>query len=128
MALVEIDVVGALADDQRAAVLSRAHQAVVDTLRVPKDDPTVLVRDLPATHAIVPGVRERFALVRVTMFAGRRRATVVDLINHLKQNIGSVLGVPDDVTVVVVEVPRERWSAEGGQTAADVDLGFEVEV
>jgi hypothetical protein len=38
-------------------------------------------------------------------------------------------GIPaSDVTLVMVEAPRENWGVQGGQPASEVELGFAVEV
>jgi phenylpyruvate tautomerase PptA (4-oxalocrotonate tautomerase family) len=40
-----------------------------------------------------------------------------------------MLGVdPRDVLIVLNEIPLENWGIRGGQSAADVDLGFALDV
>lgn len=128
MALLEINVVGSLTDDQRTRLLADSHRTLVEVLKVPSHDPTVLISHVPPTHAITPGGRSSFVLARVTMFTGRSQKTIAHLIQRLGQAIGEEPWSSADVTVVVLQSPRHCWSAEGGPTAADVDLGFDVEI
>lgn len=39
------------------------------------------------------------------------------------------MGIPrDHVTITVRDLPRENWGIRGGQSALDIDLGFDVGV
>ncbi|HEX9889878.1 MAG TPA: tautomerase family protein [Nitriliruptorales bacterium] len=129
MAVLELRVLGGLEDQERAQLLTDVHRSLVEVLRVPDDDPTVLITDIDPDSAIAPGGRSSYALATVTMFSGRSRETIARLIERLQGAVGGATRLaPDDVTVVVLQSPRSCWSAPGGPTAADVDLGFEVEI
>jgi hypothetical protein len=101
-----------------AAVLDAVHGAVRDALKLPDWDRTVRLLEHPPSHfAVPPGKGERYALIEITLFAGRSLAAKRALYQGLAAALGA-LGVPaGDLKTVLIEVP-----------ASEVDLGFEVEV
>lgn len=111
------------------SVISAAHSAVAEVLRLPDWDRTIrLVEHAPSHFPIPPGRGERFTLVEVTLFKGRsietRRALYKSMVARLEG-----VGVPaSDVTITLIEVPAENWGIRGGQMASEVDLGFKVDI
>lgn len=128
MALLELSAVGTRSDDELARMVTEAHRVMVEVLRVPADDPTVLISRVPERYAIMSGNLPEQVIGRVTMFSGRSPETIAHLVQNLKTAITRVGPPPESVFVVVVEAPRSCWSATAGRTAAEVDLGFEVEI
>lgn len=87
------------------AVLGEDNAAQVD----------VIADDLASRLA---AVSELFALVEITMFAGRSGQTKRRLYRELVSELASI-GVPEvDVTIVILESVPENWGVRGGQPRA----------
>ena len=105
------------------------QSALVEAIRIPEGDRCVRLASFAAEDVLLkPGQTENFTLVEVSLFSGRsleaKRALYQTLVRRL-----SALGIAaGDVKIVVHEVPAENWGIRGGQMAADIDLGFEVNV
>ncbi len=132
MALVRIEVVRGRSPEEKRALLDAVHEALIAALKVPRGDPTLRIVehdracfDLPtAPHR----VSDRYTLVEITMFSGRSIEAKRRLYAKIVRRLGEI-GVPaTDVTIVVLESPRENWGVQGGRPASEVELGFTVEV
>jgi phenylpyruvate tautomerase PptA (4-oxalocrotonate tautomerase family) len=117
---------GWLAERQQE-MIEAVQSALKAALQLPDWDRDVVLSE--NAHRIVPpGRSERYTRVEVLMFAGRSVAAKRRLYGMICDNLAA-LGVPrNDVKIVLVDVPRENWGIRGGQCAADVELGFTVEL
>jgi phenylpyruvate tautomerase PptA (4-oxalocrotonate tautomerase family) len=113
----------------RGTVIDAVHGALMEALRIPEWDRTLrLVEHEPEAFAVPPGRGERYTLVEITLFSGRSLDAKRNLYRAIVRRLGEI-GVPDaDIKVVLIEVPPENWGIRGGQMAADVDLGFAIDV
>jgi phenylpyruvate tautomerase PptA (4-oxalocrotonate tautomerase family) len=80
----------------------------------------------PEDLEIPAGKGDRFTVVTVDALAGRsvdaKRLLYRELVSRL-----AALGVPpNDVVIVVHDIPPESWGTRGGQAACDIDLGLRV--
>ena len=129
MPLVRIDILEGRPTAERKQLLEAVHAALVDAFRIPDDDRTqILTEHPPEAFEIPPGHSDRYTLVQITAFPGRsaraKRALYEAIVRRLED-----AGVPaDDVFIVLQQPPLENWGIRGGQSAADVDLGFELDV
>jgi phenylpyruvate tautomerase PptA (4-oxalocrotonate tautomerase family) len=128
MAIVRVEAATHWTAEERRQVLAALQAGVVAALAVPAGDPTISIVEVPGTSMLVPEhASAQYALVTVTLFAGRS----VDAKRVLCRALTEALtagGVPaGDVDVVLVEQPLENW-ARAGVLACDRDLGFEIDV
>jgi multidrug resistance efflux pump len=80
------------------------------------------------------------ARVEIDAFPGRLFAGRVDSIGRATSSTFSLLAAQSGggnytkvvqvvpIKIALVDIPRENWGVRGGQCAADIDLGFEIEV
>jgi len=106
-------------------------RALSEALRAPAEDPSVRLVEYPASQFSIPYPdrhSDRYALVEITMFAGRS----MDTKRRLYQEIIAALepfGVPaDDVLIVLHEPPMHSWGVDGGVPASEIDVGFKVDI
>ena len=126
-----IEVRRAYSQDEEVAILEAVQDALVAAFRIPPGDRHLrLVVHEPHRFAVPPHLAEpdRATIVSIDCFAGRssdaKRALYAEIVGRLEP-----LGIPrDHVTVLVRDLPAESWGIRGGQSASDVDLGFEVNV
>jgi hypothetical protein len=105
MAIVRVEVLRGLAPEQRGARVDAVHRALVSALRVPADDPTVVLTELDLGAArLRAGDSADFTLVQVTLFAGGSDSVKRTLYRQLCRQL-----------------------AEAG-VAASEDLGFRVHI
>jgi phenylpyruvate tautomerase PptA (4-oxalocrotonate tautomerase family) len=110
-------------------VIDAVQTALQDALHIPDWDRDVVLTEHPLDKRIIPcGRSERFTRIEIVMFAGRSPAAKRALYGAICDNF-EALGVPrNEVKIVLIETPRENWGIRGGQSAADIDLGFEIAV
>jgi len=67
-------------------------------------------------------------LIEITAFPGRSAEAKRNLYRALVQRLGEIAIDPMDVSVVILEPGLKSWGVRGGRSAADVDLGFSLDV
>jgi phenylpyruvate tautomerase PptA (4-oxalocrotonate tautomerase family) len=132
MALVRIEVLEGRSTERKRQILDAVHEALVSALKVPRGDPTLRIIEHHPADVQLPSVPdvvgEHYTLIEITMFAGRSLDAKRALYREIVGRLGA-LGVPvADITIVVIESPRENWGVRGGTPASEVDLGFTVEI
>ena len=113
--------------ERQQELIEAVQSALKAALKLPDWDRDVVLSE--HAHRIVPpGRSERYTRVEVLLFDGRSPLAKRRLYAAIVDNLAA-LGVPrSEVKIARVEVPRENWGIRGGQCAADVELGFEIEV
>jgi phenylpyruvate tautomerase PptA (4-oxalocrotonate tautomerase family) len=132
MALARIEVVKGRSPEEKRGLLDAVHEALVAALKVPRGDPALRIVEHDRSCFELPTVphpvSDRYTLVEITMFSGRSIEAKRELYAQIVRRLGD-LGVPaTDITIVVLESPRENWGVHGGRPASEVELGFRVEV
>lgn len=112
---------------EKRALLDGLHAAFVEALRIPPGDRNQLLHEYPPTD-FESRYGENAVFVEAAVFPGRSRDAKRALYRLVAENLERA-GVPRDrVLVVLHEPPVENWGIRGGQCAADVDLGFKIDV
>lgn len=131
MALARIEVLTGRTSTQKQQIIAAVRSALSDALKAPSEDPLVrLVEHQPGEMSLPYPDRhsEQFALIEITMFAGRTPATKRRLYEQIVTRLGET-GVPArDILIVLNEQPMENWGLEGGTPASELDVGFQVEI
>jgi phenylpyruvate tautomerase PptA (4-oxalocrotonate tautomerase family) len=112
-----------------AGVINAVQTALLSALKIPDYDRDVVLDVYDTATRIVPtGRSERYTRVEVTMFSGRSLDAKRALYRAVVENL-SALGVPpNEIKIVLIEVPPENWGLRGGLPASEIDLGVEVNV
>lgn len=124
-----VEVRGSWLDDRQAAFLEAVHQAVVQALGTPEDEPLARLIEHRATDYVKPhAAGERFTRIEIVLFTGRSLEAKRELYQAMVRNLGAFDVPAEDVKVVLVEVPSENVGFRGGQAACDVELGYALRV
>src|SRR5215467_6062337 len=117
---------------KQTAFLAAIQAATVEALRIPLRSLVLRLVEHPSGCFVVPHETrqpsDRYTHIVIAMFAGRslaaKRALYQAIVRHLEP-----FGVPpDDVRIMLQEVPRENVGMQGGKAAVDLELGYEVSV
>jgi phenylpyruvate tautomerase PptA (4-oxalocrotonate tautomerase family) len=131
MALARIEILEGRTSDEKRALVDAVRAGLSEALQAPPEDPLVRLVEYPAGQFSLPYPDRhsgRFALVEVTMFAGRSPETKRRLYETIVGRL-EALGVPaDDVLIVLHEPPMYNWGVDGGRPASEVDVGFKVDI
>lgn len=129
MPLVRLEVCEGRSPQEKKELLDAVHSALVEALKVPEEDRTQRLHELPPEDFEVPPSKtEGFILVEVTMFPGRSFEAKKNLYHAVVRNLAGLGVGSNDVCVVLHEPPMENWGIRGGMPASEVTLGFEVNV
>jgi phenylpyruvate tautomerase PptA (4-oxalocrotonate tautomerase family) len=115
--------------ETKRSALEAVHASLVAAFKIPDHDRNQrLVEYDPEDFEASAGKGEHFTVVTIDAFAGRsleaKRALYQALVSRL-----APLGIPpDDLLVIVHDVPLESWGTRGGKAACDIDIGFKVDV
>ena len=111
------------------ALIEAVYVAQREALRVPEWDRQIRYLEHAAENFhVVPGRTENYLLVEIALFAGRSLDAKRALYREVVARLGRLGVAPDDITIVLNEVPAENWGIRGGKPASEVDLGYEVDV
>jgi phenylpyruvate tautomerase PptA (4-oxalocrotonate tautomerase family) len=129
MAVASVELCWEAGSQTRRAVIEAVAEVLVDTLRVPAGEPTVIAVVRHAEDVVFPAkLRDRYTIVTVSLFSGRSLATKRLLYERIVQRLHRCGVAPTDVLIVLDEVPVENWGVDGGSPASDVDVGFKIDV
>jgi phenylpyruvate tautomerase PptA (4-oxalocrotonate tautomerase family) len=126
---VRIEIVKGRSLEERRWLFQAVHDALMEAFRIPDDDRTQrIVEHEPENFEFPPGSSNRYTLIEITAFPGRSAEAKRNLYRALVQRLGEIAIDPMDVSVVILEPRLESWGIRGGRSAADVDLGFSLDV
>jgi 4-oxalocrotonate tautomerase family enzyme len=115
---------------QRRAALSHAiHGAIMAALEYPADKRFQRFVALDDEDFIHPDDRgDDYTIIEISMFEGRSEAAKRRLIAELFDRIEREAGIPThSVEITITETPKVNWGIRG-QNAANLALGYHVEV
>jgi phenylpyruvate tautomerase PptA (4-oxalocrotonate tautomerase family) len=111
------------------AFLEAIHAGIVEALHTPEDDKVLrLVEHAPSHFTIPRSNGERYTHIEVTMFEGRTLAAKRALYQAVVRNLERFGVPPADVKIILIEVTPESVGFRGGRAAADLDIGYAIEV
>jgi phenylpyruvate tautomerase PptA (4-oxalocrotonate tautomerase family) len=131
VALARIDILKGRTADEKRAIVDAVRAALSDALRAPEDDPLVRLAEYAPGEFSLPYPdrhSDRFALVEVTMFAGRSTDAKRRLYDGIVRRLADLGVPPKDVLIVLHEPPMHNWAVDGGTPASETDVGFKVEI
>jgi phenylpyruvate tautomerase PptA (4-oxalocrotonate tautomerase family) len=128
MAFGRIEIMAGWATSQKADAVKLVAQAISDALRLPPDDPTVVLVEHPPANIVVPmNSGPGYTIVSVTRFAGRSEEAKRRLIQAITDAVITA-GPPGSVVdVLLQEQPRGHW-ARNGHVASDREPDLEIEI
>jgi phenylpyruvate tautomerase PptA (4-oxalocrotonate tautomerase family) len=129
MPLARIEVRKKWSPEQVQEIVEAVYRAQREALQLPEHDRQIrFIEHRPEHFHVPPGKTENYTLIEITLFSGRSLEAKRALYQAIVRNLG-VLGIaPDDIFIVLHEVPLENWGIRGGVPASEVDLGFRVDV
>ncbi len=111
------------------AMMDAVYQAQREALQLPESDRQIrFIQHRPEHFHIPPGKTENYTLIEISLFAGRSIEAKRALYRAVVHKLGVVGIAPEDIFIVLHEVPLENWGIRGGTPASDVDLGFRVDI
>lgn len=115
--------------DMQQLLINALHAAMVESLKIPANDKQIRYIEHPSDlFAVPPDATERYTLVEISLFVGRSLEAKRNLYRGIVKRFGELGIAPPDVFILLHEEPLENWGIRGGQAAADLDLGFTVNV
>ena len=122
--MVKIETRRGLTREQKKAVFDAVHGALVTAFKVPEHARNQRIVEYEREDfEVSAGKGERFMIVTIDALAGRS----VDAKRLLYWEMAARLGAsgipPDDLVIVVHDIPLESWGTRGGRAACDIDLG-----
>lgn len=114
---------------RRQALSDAIHGAIMAALDYPADKRFQRFMPLDDEDFIHPADRgPDYTIVEISMFDGRSEAAKRALIAELFQRIEREAGIaPHSVEITISETPRVNWGIRG-VNAADLELGYQVDV
>lgn len=126
MPLVHVHVRAGRPAAEKKALLDAVHAALVEAFHIPE-------HDLNQLHEYAEGDLESrqgagAVFVEIVAFPGRSADAKRRLFAALAANLGRAGVDPQRTLFVLHEPPLSSWGVRGGQAAADVDVGFKLDV
>ena len=122
MPLARIDLIEGKPADYRRTIGEVVYEAMIDTLKVPKDDRFQVVNEHPAENFVADenylGIRRTAdcVLIQFTLNAGRTVDVKKAFYKAVADGLNERLGLRrEDVFISLVEVSKEDWSFGNGE-------------
>jgi phenylpyruvate tautomerase PptA (4-oxalocrotonate tautomerase family) len=129
MPITRIEVKRSWPPEKQQQFIEARHAAMVEALKIPDHDKLVrFVEHTPEHFVSPPGTSQNFTLVDVSLFVGRSLEAKRNLYQGIVKRFGGLGIDPNDIRIILHEVPLENWGVRGGVPASEVDLGFKVYV
>jgi phenylpyruvate tautomerase PptA (4-oxalocrotonate tautomerase family) len=127
MPLARIEVRKTWPPEKVQAIIEAVYLAQREALGVPETDRQIrYIEHRPEHFHVPPGKSGNYTLVEISLFAGRSLEAKRSLYQAIVKNL-SMIGIePNDIFIVLTEIPLENWGIRGGVPASEVDLGFKV--
>ncbi|GAB3744325.1 tautomerase family protein [Microlunatus parietis] len=114
---------------RRAALSDAIHGAVMVALDYPAEKRFHRFVGLAAEDFVHPADRgEDYTIIEISLFSGRsddaKRRLIAELFARIERDAGIA---PHSVEITLTETPKVNWGIRG-RNAADLDLGYRVEV
>lgn len=115
--------------DHRSALSDAIHGAVMAALAYPEDKRFHRFIGLDPDDFVYPADRgPDYTIIEISLFEGRSDEAKRRLITELFARIETVVGIaPHSVEITLTETPKINWGIRG-QNAADLRLGYQVDV
>lgn len=114
---------------ERSAIIEAVQAAMVAAIKISELDRTLRLQTFEASDFnLGAGASENYTLVEISLFSGRSHEAKRTLYKEIVTRLGKLGIAPADVKVILHEVPCENWGLRGGQSGADIALGFKVNV
>jgi len=125
MPIVKISLLDSWSREEQLSISRALHKVLVDVLGIPDSDFNHrILRFNRDTWQLPPGKSDRYVLVEMDLFPGRREETKAKLFRSIVSHLGES-GIPDtDVVIIVNEPPLGNWGIRGGVQASHGSLGM----
>ena len=107
-----------------SAIGESIHQAMLETINVPKDDRFQIITEHPSEGIVYDptylGISrtDRIVVIQITLNLGRTVDQKRDLYKAIADRLARDPGIrKEDVFVNLVEVPKENWSFGNGEAS-----------
>jgi len=129
MPIVKTSILDTWTRDEEISISQTIHDVLVDVLRIPDDDFNHrTLRFNRGSWHLPPGKSDKYVLIEMDLFPGRRKETKAALFRSLVSRLGK-LGIPStDVITIINEPSLDNWGIHGGLQASRAKLGYELDV
>ena len=106
MPLVKIETRRSSEPSEKLAICDAVHAAMMEALKIPESDRQIrYVEHAPENFQVPPGKTQNYTLLEITLFKGRTMEAKRNLYRGIVSNLGSLEIAPEDVFIVLIEVP-----------------------
>lgn len=127
MPLLKIELREGRTADSKKRLLDVVHGALIDIFEIPDADRTLRIVEYSAdSFNVPPGSSDDFLLVTIDVLPGRSVEAKKALYAGIVGGLGDLGVDPQDVFIILNEVPLENWAVRGGQAAVDVASGSSI--
>lgn len=113
--------------EEKKALLDTVHAALMHAFGIPKTDRNQYINEVSPENWDMLNSEDKI-IVEIKAFAGRSVDAKRTLYKTVVNKLGECGVKPEDVFIVINDLPMENWGIRGGQAACDVDFGFKIDV
>lgn len=112
---------------EKQTLLDGVHNALVEAFGIPDNDRYQIIHEIEADNWDVPHNQNQI-IIEVMAFAGRSIDAKRSLYGSIVRNLEKVGVTPEDVFIILNDIPMENWGIRGGKAACDIDFSFKIDV
>lgn len=112
---------------EKQTLLDGVHNALVEAFGIPDNDRYQIIHEIEADNWDVPHNQNQI-IIEVMAFAGRSIDAKRSLYGSIVRNLEKVGVTPEDVFIILNDIPMGNWGIRGGKAACDIDFSFKIDV
>ena len=119
MPILNVQIMKGHSVSQKADLLRKMTQAVVNSVQAPMSTVRIVLEEVPSHHVIVAGeIGKPMALVTANLIVGRSEELKAALIHALANAVEQSIGLStQEVRVILYDIPKTDMGVAGGKTA-----------
>ncbi len=127
MPIAKLNIVTGKSTEYKKSLMTAIEDGMASAFTKPASDVVVMLSEYPAGS--ISNKDNNFIYVEILAIAGRSDDSKRQLYKQLYERF-SRLGPlnPTDVLIMLHDMPKQNCGVRGGQMAADIELGFKVNV
>jgi phenylpyruvate tautomerase PptA (4-oxalocrotonate tautomerase family) len=128
MPLVKVSLLKGRSIEEKKAILDAIHAALLEAFKIPENDRSQRIFEFEPDNFDIPEEKtSNYTIIEIDVFPGRSLGAKRKLYQKIVQNLEEKIQ-PNDILVVLKELPLDNWGVRGGMPASEIDLGFKLDV
>ncbi len=129
MPIVKINTLDSWTTEELNSISQAVHDVLVEILHIPANDfnHRILNFDRKTWH-LPPGKSDKYIMIELYLFPGRRSETKANLFKALVARLRSFNIPVEDILIIILEPTMDNWGIRGGSQASQLNMDYKLDI